>query len=82
MTLHDDSIYICLYNGTWLQCAHAYIHSEHPLLLGCDWMICTLSWRMHYLVITQLIGAIRHIINSLQQAKKTPEMIGTECSKF
>ena len=38
MTLHDD-LNICLYNGPWIQCGCAYIHSEHPLVLGCDWLL-------------------------------------------
>ena len=44
-------ILVCLDRSVLLQCACAYINSEHPLVLGCDWMICKVLWRMHYLLL-------------------------------
>ena len=54
-------ILVCLDRSVLLQCACAYIHSEHPLVLGCDWMVCTVFWRMCYLLLPSYL-AIRNIL--------------------
>ena len=73
-------ILVCLDRSVLLQCACAYTHSEHPLVLGCDWMVCTVLWRMHYLLLPSYL-VIHNMLLTLYTYYTATDVLGKSKNK-